>query len=204
MKRPSPSKQTLGYIALLGVALTVAIVSGWFATPIDDYAYDWMFRLRAPAAAGSPHCMILAIDDPTYSAMGGVREYRTMLAKALELLAPAQPKVVAVDVVLADTEDPAEDARLERAMRGIRNLVLVAHLSNGRWENPLPRFLANGAVLGHDKADEDSKRWSHAKHPARTAARAPSGTGLWRWKPFDWRVENQLSSRLMICRSEAS
>jgi len=156
LKRPSPSKQTLGYIALLGVALTVAIVSGWLATPIDDYAYDWMFRLYPPAVT-SPHCIILAIDDPTYSAMGGVREYRTMLATALELIAPAQPKVVAVDLVLADTEDPAEDARLERATRGIRNLVLVAHLSNGRWENPLPRFLAGGAVLGHDKADEDSK-----------------------------------------------
>jgi signal transduction histidine kinase len=156
LKRPSPSKQTLGYIALLGVALTVAIIFGWFATPIDDYAYDWMFRLHPPAVT-SPHCIILAIDDATYGAMGGVREYRTMLAKALELLAPVQPKVVAVDVVLADTEDPAEDARLERAMRAIRNLVLVAHLSNGRWENPLPRFRASGAQMGHDKADEDSK-----------------------------------------------
>jgi signal transduction histidine kinase len=156
LKRPSPSKQTLGYIALLTVALAVAIISGWLATPIDDYAYDWMFRIHPPAPA-SPHCSILAIDDATYSAMGGVREYRSMLAKALEAIAPAEPKVVAVDVVLADAEDPAEDARLERAMRGIKNLVLVAHLSNGRWEKPLPRFLATGAGMGHDKADEESK-----------------------------------------------
>jgi signal transduction histidine kinase len=62
-----------------------------------------------------------------------------------------------VDVVLADQEDPAEDARLERAMRGINNLVLVAHLENGRWEEPLPRFMAAGAIKGHDKSDEDSK-----------------------------------------------
>ena len=156
MKRPSPSKQQVGYIALLGVALAVAIISGWLATPIDDYAYDWMFRLHPPVST-TPHCIILAIDDATYSSMGGVREYRSMLATALELIAPAQPKVVAVDVVLADPEDPAEDARLERAMQGIKNLILVAHLSNGRWENPLPRFLANGAGKGHDKADEDSK-----------------------------------------------
>jgi signal transduction histidine kinase len=156
LKRPSPSKQQVGYIALLGVALAVAIISGWLATPIDDYAYDWMFRLHPPVSA-TPHCIILAIDDATYSSMGGVREYRSMLAKALELIAPAQPRVVAVDVVLADTEDPAEDARLERALQGIKNLILVAHLSNGRWENPLPRFLRSGAGKGHDKADEDSK-----------------------------------------------
>jgi signal transduction histidine kinase len=156
LKRPSPSKQQVGYIALLGVALAVAIISGWLATPIDDYAYDWMFRLHPPVST-TPHCIILAIDDATYSSMGGVREYRSMLAAALEHIAPAQPKVVAVDVVLADAEDPAEDARLERAMQGIKNLILVAHLSNGRWENPLPRFLANGAGKGHDKADEDSR-----------------------------------------------
>ena len=44
--------------------------------------------------------------------MGGVAAYRTMLAKALELLAPVQPKVVAIDMVLADKEDAAEDDRL--------------------------------------------------------------------------------------------
>jgi signal transduction histidine kinase len=156
LKRPSPSKQQIGYIALLGVALVVAIISGWLATPIDDYAYDWMFRQHPPPPA-IPHAVILAIDDTTYRAMGGVREYRKMLAQALELLAPAHPKVVAVDVVLADPEDPAEDARLDNAMRGIQNLVLVAHLENGHWEEPLARFLKAGAGQGHDKSDEDSK-----------------------------------------------
>lgn len=158
MKRPSPSKQTLGYIGILAAALAIAVISGRtsLATQIDDYAYDWMFRLHPPAAA-KPHCMILAIDDPTYSAMGGVREYRSMLAKALELLTPAEPKVVAVDMVLADQQDPAQDGRLTRAMRGTKNLVLVAHLSNGHWEIPQPGFLASTASLGHDEADENSR-----------------------------------------------
>lgn len=156
MRRLSLSKQTVGYVAILAVALAIGVISGWFAAPIDDYAYDWTFRLDPPTLA-KYHCMILAIDDATYRAMGGVREYRTMLAKALELIGPAHPKVVAVDVVLADAEEPAEDARLEAAMHGIENLVLVAHLSNGRFENPLPRFRAAGAKMGHDKADEDSK-----------------------------------------------
>src|SRR5579864_4330956 len=126
------------------------------ATQIDEYAYDWMFRLHPPAPA-NPHCMILAIDDPTYSAMGGVQGYRRMLASALELLTPAQPKVIAVDMVLADREDPPEDERLARAMQAARNLVLVAHLSNGRWELPQPGFRASAASLGHDEADENSR-----------------------------------------------
>ena len=157
MKRPSPSKQTLGYIGILAAALAIAVISGRtsVATQIDDYAYDWMFRLHPPQAAQS-RCMILAIDDPTHNAMGGVQGYRRMLATALELITPAQPKVIAIDMVLADKENPAEDERLARAMQGANNLVLVAHLSNGRWEIPLPGFRASAAGLGHDEADENS------------------------------------------------
>ena len=158
MRRLSPSKQTLGYVGILAAALLIALVSGRssIATEIDDYAYDWMFRLHPPAP-GAPQCMMLAIDDPTYSAMGGVREYRRMLAKALELLAPAQPKVIAIDMVLADQQDPSEDEALRRAMEGVKNLVLVAHLSNGIWELPRPGFRVSAAALGHDKADENSR-----------------------------------------------
>ncbi|HTR37425.1 MAG TPA: CHASE2 domain-containing protein [Bryobacteraceae bacterium] len=155
MKRPSLSKQTLGYWGVLAAALLVAIIAGWtpLASQIDDYAYDWMFRLNPPAPA-KPHCLILAIDDATYSAMGGVREYRTMLARGLELLAPAHPKVVAVDIVLADQEDQAEDLRLQRAMQSTPNLVLATHLEQGRWENPLEIFRRAATSLGHDKSDE--------------------------------------------------
>jgi signal transduction histidine kinase len=157
LKRPSASKQTLGFIGILAAAVTIAVISGRtsLAKQIDDYAYDWMFRLNPPAAA-TTHCMILAIDDPTYSAMRGVLGYRTMLFNALELLKPAEPKVIAVDMVLADQVDPAQDARLTSAMLGSKNLVLVAHLSNGRWEIPLPGFRASAASLGHDEADENS------------------------------------------------
>jgi signal transduction histidine kinase len=148
---------TFGYVAILGASLALAILAGWtaLAAQIDEYAYDWMFRLDPPAAL-SPHCVILAIDDATFNSMGGVRAYRTMLAKALELLGPAQPKVVAVDMVLADRGDPAEDARLLRAMQATRNLVLATHLENGRWENPLDGFRHAATALGHDRADEHS------------------------------------------------
>ncbi len=161
-KNPSSSSSqnrlTWGYVAILGAALALAILLGWtaLAAQIDDYAYDWMFRLNPPAA-WSPHCLILAIDDATYSALGGVRAYRSMLAKALELLAPAEPKVVAVDMVLADHGDPAEDARLRSAMQATRNLVLATHLEKGQWENPIDDFRHAAAAVGHNRADELSR-----------------------------------------------
>jgi signal transduction histidine kinase len=158
LKKPFQNSRTLGYMAVVAGTLAIAIVLGWtaLASQIDDDAYDWMFRLSPPAPA-QPHSLILAIDDATFSAMGGVRAYRTMLARSLELLAPVQPKVVAIDMVLADREDPQEDDRLRRAMQATKNLVLVAHLQNGRWEDPIDDFRRAAAALGHDRADEQSR-----------------------------------------------
>jgi signal transduction histidine kinase len=160
LKKPSSlNRRTLGYVAILAVTLALAIALGWtaLAAQIDDDAYDWMFRLSPPVALPA-HSLILAIDDATYSAMGGVRAYRSMLAEALERLAPVQPKVVAIDMVLADKEDRQEDDRLLRAMQATKNLVLVAHLENGRhWEDPLEGFRRAATALGHDRSDENSR-----------------------------------------------
>ena len=156
MKRPPAGKQTLGYIAVLAAALAVAMIAAWtpVANQIDKYAYDWMFRLHPPAG-GESHSVILAIDDATFNAMGGVGGYRRMWTKAFELVKRANPKAIALDVLLADGwSDAAEDQRLEQAMHGAGNLVLATHLTNGRWEDPLPLFRQHAVALGHDRADE--------------------------------------------------
>jgi signal transduction histidine kinase len=81
--------------------------------------------------------------------------YRSMWAQAFDLVKRANPKAVALDVVLSDPwKDPAEDQRLDRAMQHVTNLVLAAHLDNGRWEDPLPFFRQHAAAVGHDGADE--------------------------------------------------
>jgi signal transduction histidine kinase len=89
--------------------------------------------------------------------MGSQREYRTILANGLELIAAAHPSVVGIDMVLADKAVSTEDDPLERAMHATKNLVLVTHLADERWENPLPRFAQWAAAVGHDKADELSR-----------------------------------------------
>jgi signal transduction histidine kinase len=158
LKRPWLNRRTLGYAGIVAASLIIGIVAGWtsLATQIDDSAYDWMFRLFPPPDT-KPHCIILALDDATLGAMGSQSEYRTILATGLELLAAGHPKVVGIDMVLADKAAPAKDERLERAMQATKNLVLVAHLVGQHWENPLPRFAQWAAAVGHDKADELSR-----------------------------------------------
>ncbi|HTC36117.1 MAG TPA: CHASE2 domain-containing protein [Bryobacteraceae bacterium] len=156
MKKPSPSRLRLGYFAILAAVLALAILLGWtaLASQIDDYGYDWMFRLDPPTSSEF-HSVILAIDDATFNSMGGVGGYRSMWTQAFDLVKRANPKAVALDVVLSDPwKDPAEDQRLDRAMQGVDNLVLATHLDNGRWEDPLPIFRQHAAAVGHDGADE--------------------------------------------------
>jgi signal transduction histidine kinase len=143
---------------VLGATLALAIILGWtsFATQINSDAYDVMFRLHPPQPAAA-HCIILAIDDATFNVMGGVGGYRGMWTKAFELVRQANPKAVALDVVLSDPwKDPAEDQRLQIAMQAVPNLVLATHLNNDRWEDPLPIFRRHAAAVGHDGADEMS------------------------------------------------
>jgi signal transduction histidine kinase len=158
LRRPSVNKRTLGYVAVLASALVVAIISGYtaVANQIDDSVYDWMFRLHPPAL-GAPQSVVVGIDDATYNALGGDRSKRSMLATALESLAPAHPKAVAIDLLLADVQDSAEDHRLEQAMHATPNLVLVTDRGEGGWQNPLPGFRRYAAGVGHDKSDENSR-----------------------------------------------
>jgi len=152
-----PSKRTWGYILALAGCWVLAMVAGWtaIANRIDNYVYDWMFQLLPPQSS-APQSIILAIDDATYDAIGGVTGYRMVLAEALDHLAAAGPKAVAVDLVLADAGDPVKNARLEAAMRRTSNLALAAEEADGRWIEPLPAFRQWAAAIGHDKADDQS------------------------------------------------
>ena len=151
-------KSTASYVALLAAALVVAVVGSWmFGAQLDNYAYDYMFRLYRPPP-WQPQSVLLAIDERTLSSVrGGIHAIRQPLAAALRLIAPATPKAVAVDVILAErSQDPAVDTALAQAFQATPNLVISCELiDDGRqWEDPLEEF-RRGAALGHVYADPD-------------------------------------------------
>jgi len=153
------SRSNAVYVALLAAAFALALVASWtsFGAQIDNDAYDWMFRLYQPHA-WQTQSILLAIDEPSLNTYGGVRNLRQPLAQALEAIAAAKPKTVAVDLILADNVDPAIDARLEAAMRATPRLVLACQLlpDGSAWEDPLARFRATAAGLGHVHAEPDA------------------------------------------------
>jgi signal transduction histidine kinase len=150
-------RQAAGYVALLAACLLVSLAAGWTTLGIqfDNDVYDFLFRL-SPGPASLPRSVVLGIDERTLSRMGGIRGIRRIVASGLESLAALQPRVVVLDLILAEPGDPADDDLLEAAMRRTPNLVLATDLlRDGDWEDPLPRFRRYAAATGHVHADPD-------------------------------------------------
>ena len=75
-----------------------------------------MFRAYRPPPI-QPESMVLAIDELTLMQCGGIRGIRRPIAESLLALAPPSRRSVAIDVILADKGNPAEDAALAAALR---------------------------------------------------------------------------------------
>lgn len=143
------------YTGLLVLAAVIGLLVSWTppAREIDHYVYDFFFRLHTPPEwpLGS---IILGIDERTMREYGGVGGIRVALARGLDFIAPAHPKAVAVDIILA--EQGTGDAALEAAFRNTTNLVLSSDLlPDGQWDDPIPRFRALAVGVGQVHAALD-------------------------------------------------
>ncbi len=142
-------------LALAGaVAIGLLVSSTPLAKRIDNYAVDFLFSMHPPGP-WQTESMILALDDASYQHMGGVVHMRRELAKGLTILATVKPKVVAVDVLLADEGDAAENQELAAAFKACGNVILAAQLLKTGWETPLPLFSNTAKSIGHVSADAD-------------------------------------------------
>lgn len=145
------SRRNLVYIAVLAGCFAAGTLAGWtaLAARVDHYAYDLMTQMTPLKSAAESSSVVVAIDEETLRARGGMRNIRPILTQALQEIGVAQPKAVALDVILSDKGDDAEDARLEAALHDTRNLILDCDLVGGVWEDPLPRFASAAAAQGH-------------------------------------------------------
>src|SRR5262249_48117260 len=126
----------------------VALLTGMYlGYRTNGSAYDWMTQNTAVQSA-TPESVIVAIDEATFEKRSGPRNRRSILTEALHKIAPAQPKAVAIDIILHDEGDPAEDTRLEEAMASTPGLILPCDLVNGKWEEPLARFRKHASGIG--------------------------------------------------------
>ena len=177
------SKELLSYGGLAFVCLVFSLLLGWssYAGRINHIFYDLFFRQRGPQPVAGDIVMV-AIDDATLARYGALPLDRSLVAQGIHEIQQAQPRLLAVDLLLADRSTPESDEDLARALAGeppnslvttsemedrkktIRGesaaatapVVLAAALeagTGGRWLRPLPEFAGNAATLGHTHAD---------------------------------------------------
>jgi signal transduction histidine kinase len=147
-----------GLIVLLSFLAIWLLAGSPLGHLADNNASDAYFRwFPATQADRASHSLLLAIDEATLSEYGGVRNLRTIVARVAERLAEAPPKVLAVDLTLADSGTPEEDARLAQALAALPQVVLGAEIraDGGSWEKPDAALLSPRIALGHVHAAPD-------------------------------------------------
>src|SRR5579884_171871 len=177
------------------LCVVAAVLLSWSAAgqQFDAWAYDFLLRLNPPERRAAS-AVIVALDEPTLRANRGMTHLRRPLAAVLEAVAGAGASVVAVDIQLADRDEPELDRTLSQALEATPRLVLATalvadpHSNRVYWEDPLPEFSRNCA-LGHVHADPDldgvsrmvllektgagKRRWALALEAFRLASGAP-------------------------------
>ena len=166
------------YVTALTLTFTVGLVLAWspVGERIDWGVYDILLRANPPDSAKS-ESVILAIDEESLEAVGGILRVRESLARALQILAQYDPASVAIDIVLAEPRTSEEDAALEQGLAATPNLVLASSLrpSGDGWEEPIERFRRHAQSLAHVHAEPDNDAVCRRV----LLAKASSRTRLW-------------------------
>ena len=87
----------------------------------------------------------------------GCGTFAAPLPTTLLRLQRNKPAVVAIDIALPDSGDPADDEALEKALAATPNLILGSDVLPGgeKWEDPLPAFRRYAKAVGHVHASPD-------------------------------------------------
>ncbi|MDP2999079.1 MAG: CHASE2 domain-containing protein [Bryobacterales bacterium] len=148
------------YVLVVLAALPLLIWNGF----IQQISTDWndlIVRIRGTLASPTIAQVVLAaIDDRTAARYGPLPLDRGRLAEGLEILAQAHPRVLVLDLLIAEPGDPQSDERLVRAVRQFPKVVLGAALESDteerpRWILPLPHLVA-GHSVAHVHAAPDA------------------------------------------------
>ena len=199
---------------LAAVAVLPFVIWNGFIQQVNTEWSDLVLRFRSPAAASGAvgQVVLLAIDDRTASRYGPLPLNRRTLAAGLRALAPAGPRVLAVDLLLSERGDPKADAELADALREFPRLILGAALEsdgqkNAAWILPLPSLAALSAAAHVHAApdpDGDVRSVLLAKEGQNRRLWALGLEGARLWRGLDRPVESADSVSLGPIRIPAS
>ncbi|HPV68228.1 MAG TPA: CHASE2 domain-containing protein [Sphingorhabdus lacus] len=142
-------------IGLFATCLLVATLYWRGTASFDHLLYDQLSAVERPPADGD--ILIVAIDDPSLSALGKWPWDRDIHARLITKLQQKKPRAIAFDILLSEPGTPESDERLAAAMAaGPAPLFIPLHFnapgSDGRNYDtilPAPVFAQAAAGIGH-------------------------------------------------------
>uniref|UniRef100_Q01NN6 histidine kinase n=1 Tax=Solibacter usitatus (strain Ellin6076) TaxID=234267 RepID=Q01NN6_SOLUE len=142
-------------LAILLVSASAGILVDWQMSGVSRYSRDWLMRLRGPLPVPED-IAIVAIDEASIARFGRFPWSRQVIARTIDALAAAHPKVIAVDVLFADPTTQEDDDNLAHSIGRAGNVVVAAQLSDSpvhggpsRWLAPLPVIEHAAKAVGH-------------------------------------------------------
>src|SRR5450432_821825 len=88
-------------LVIIAVSASLGIVVDWRASGVGRYTRDWLMRARGPLPAPED-IAIVAIDEASMARFGRFPWSRQVIARTIDTLAAAKPKVIALDVLFTD------------------------------------------------------------------------------------------------------
>ena len=142
-------------IAIILVSASAGILVDWRAPGIGRYSRDLLVRLRGPLPVPED-IAIVAIDEASMQRFGRFPWSRQVMARTIDTLSAARPKVIALDVLLTDPTVQEDDESLARSIGRAGNVVVAAQLTESpvhggpsRWLQPLPAIERAANSVGH-------------------------------------------------------
>lgn len=173
------------------VALAIAVTAPWTLVnsgervAVQNLLFDEFQRWKPRVSAEPPPIRVVEIDDDSLAKLGRWPWPRARLGQMIEKIAQAGAAVVALDILLYDPGDPADDASLAKAMQG-RPVVLGEFFTN---DGNAPRLRDKA---GFAFAGDDPTRFAYGFRGAMTPlpifADAAAGIGFLNWLPDNDRV----------------
>jgi signal transduction histidine kinase len=148
-------------LAIVLASASAGILVDWQAPGIGRYTRDWLMRARGPLPVPED-IAIIAIDEPSMARFGRFPWSRQVIARTIDALAAAHPKVIALDVLFTDPTTQEDDDNLARSIGRAGNVVVAAQLTDSpvhggpsRWLPPLPAIERAAASVGHVNAQTE-------------------------------------------------
>src|SRR6516225_1213252 len=116
-------------LAIVLVSASAGILVDWHMSEVSRYSRDWLMRLRGPLPVPED-IAIVAIDEASMARFGRFPWSRQVIARTIDALAAAHPKVIALDVLFTDPTTQEDDDNLARSIRRAGNVVVAAQLTD--------------------------------------------------------------------------